>query len=58
MTANAAFIGVLAGEGAIFTAAQFTPAYLWYNVVGCLVVVAVGWSFIGARTMWPNARNK
>lgn len=39
---NAAFIGVLAGEGAIFLAAKFTPiAYLWYNVVGCLVVLMV-----------------
>jgi len=33
---------VLAGEAAIFTAAQFTQAFLWYNVIGCLVTVAVG----------------
>jgi Na+/proline symporter len=40
--ANAAFIGVLAGEGAIFLAAKFTSiAFLWYNVVGCVVVVAI-----------------
>jgi SSS family transporter len=43
-TATAAFVGVLAGEAAIFTTARFTDAFLWYNVVGCLVVVAVGWS--------------
>ena len=43
-TATGAFVGVLAGEAAIFTTAQFTDAFLWYNVAGCLVTVAVGWS--------------
>ena len=43
-TANAAFIGVIAGEIAILITAQFTGAYLWFNVIGCLVVVAVGWT--------------
>jgi len=39
---TAAFIGVLAGEAAIFAAARFTNiAFLWYNVLGCLVVIAV-----------------
>jgi SSS family transporter len=39
---NAAFIGVLAGEAAIFAAARFTNiAFLWYNVLGCVVVVGV-----------------
>lgn len=39
---NAAFIGVLAGEAAIFSAALFTKiAWLWYNVIGCLTVLAV-----------------
>jgi SSS family transporter len=38
-----AFWGVLLGQAAIFAVARFTPiAYLWYNVVGCLVVVAAG----------------
>jgi SSS family transporter len=38
-----AFWGVLAGQAAIFAAARFTPiAYLWYNVIGCVVVVTVG----------------
>jgi Na+/proline symporter len=43
-TATGAFVGVLAGEAAIFITARFTEAFLWYNVVGCVVVVAVGWS--------------
>jgi SSS family transporter len=41
--ANGAFFGVLAGEAAIFAAYFFTTiSYLWYNVVGCLVVIGVG----------------
>ena len=41
--ANGAFIGVLAGEAAIFSAFFFTKiSFLWYNVIGCLVVIAVG----------------
>ena len=40
---TAAFLGVLAGEAAIFYAHLFTGiAFLWYNVLGCLVVVATG----------------
>jgi len=39
---TAAFCGVLAGEAAIFCAALFTSvSFLWYNVIGCIVVVAV-----------------
>jgi Na+/proline symporter len=46
---TAAFIGVLAGEAAIFYCRWFTGiAFLWYNVVGCLVVVAVGLLLSGA----------
>ncbi len=37
-----AFYGVLAGEAAIFAASRFINAFLWYNVIGCLVVVATG----------------
>ncbi|MBV9610878.1 MAG: sodium:solute symporter [Acidobacteriaceae bacterium] len=38
---TAAFCGVLAGEAAIFIAAAFTPvSFLWYNVIGCVIVVA------------------
>jgi Na+/proline symporter len=41
--ANGAFVGVLAGEAAIFAANHFTNiSFLWYNVVGCLVVLATG----------------
>jgi Na+/proline symporter len=41
--ANGAFFGVVAGEAAIFAAYLFTKiSYLWYNVVGCVVVIAVG----------------
>jgi len=40
---TSAFWGMLAGEAAIFSAALFTSvSFLWYNVIGCLVVVAVG----------------
>ena len=37
---TAAFWGVIAGEAAIFSAQAFTNiSFLWYNVLGCLVVV-------------------
>jgi Na+/proline symporter len=40
---NGAFFGVLAGEIVIFAAFLFTKiAFLWYNVVGCVVVIAAG----------------
>ena len=40
---TAAFIGMLVGETAIFSAYLFTKiSFLWYNVIGCIVVVAVG----------------
>jgi Na+/proline symporter len=39
---TAAFWGVLAGEAAIFASALFTNvSFLWYNVIGSVVVVAV-----------------
>ncbi|MBV8895719.1 MAG: sodium:solute symporter [Acidobacteriaceae bacterium] len=39
---TAAFWGVIAGEAAIFAVARFTNiSFLWYNVVGCLVVLGV-----------------
>ncbi len=39
--ANAAFAGVLAGEAAIFaTRATSNISFLWYNVIGCAVVIA------------------
>jgi len=37
---TAAFLGVIAGEAAIFATAWFTQvSFLWYNVIGCLVVI-------------------
>jgi hypothetical protein len=40
VTGNGAFYGVICGEAAIFAAAAFTKiSFLWYNVVGCLVVI-------------------
>jgi SSS family transporter len=41
--ANGAFFGVVAGEAAIFAANLFTKiSFLWYNVIGCIVVILVG----------------
>jgi Na+/proline symporter len=41
---TAAFWGVVAGQSVTFAVARFTPiAYLWYNMVGCMVVLAVAW---------------
>ena len=41
---TAAFWGVLAGQATTFAVARFTPiAYLWYNLIGCVVVLAVAW---------------
>jgi hypothetical protein len=38
-----AFYGVLAGEAAIFAVHFLTGiSFLWYNVVGCLVVIGTG----------------
>jgi SSS family solute:Na+ symporter len=43
VTGTGAFIGMLAGEAAIFWAFWFTGiSFLWYNVIGCVVVVVTG----------------
>ncbi|HEY3741715.1 MAG TPA: sodium:solute symporter [Bryobacteraceae bacterium] len=40
---SGAFYGVLVGEVAIFSCFFFTRiAFLWYNVIGCAVVIATG----------------
>jgi SSS family transporter len=40
---NAAFIGLIVGEIAIILTSRLTNiSYLWYNVVGCVVVVLAG----------------
>ena len=42
-TANGAFVGLLAGMGAVAVVAAFTPiAFLWHDVVGAVAVVVVG----------------
>lgn len=42
-TGTGAFVGLIAGEVAILLTSWLTGiSYLWYNVVGCVVVVAVG----------------
>jgi SSS family solute:Na+ symporter len=42
-TANGAFVGLLAGMGAVAWAASATNvAFLWHNVIGAVVVVIVG----------------
>jgi Na+/proline symporter len=39
---TATFVGMIAGEAAIFSAFLFTGiSWLWYNVIGCVVVMGV-----------------
>jgi Na+/proline symporter len=48
---TAAFVGMLAGEGAIFAAFLFSHiSWLWYNAIGCLVVLAVA---LAITWLWP-----
>jgi Na+/proline symporter len=43
VSGTGAFVGMLAGEAAIFAAFLFTGiSFLWYNVIGCVVVIATG----------------
>ena len=47
-TARGAFCGVLVGEAVIFACWYFTSiAFLWYNVIGCVVVVLAGRGCVG-----------
>ncbi|HWP84059.1 MAG TPA: sodium:solute symporter [Terriglobia bacterium] len=52
-TGTGAFLGLIAGELAVVLTSRLTSiSYLWYNVVGCLVVVMVGWvasRLVGSR---------
>ena len=42
-TGTGAFLGLVAGETAVVLTSSLTEiSYLWYNVVGCVVVVVVG----------------
>jgi Na+(H+)/acetate symporter ActP len=53
-TANGAFVGLLAGMGAVAWAASATNvAFLWHNVIGAVAVIVVGVivsTFTGGRT--------
>jgi solute:Na+ symporter, SSS family len=43
-TGRGAFAGLLAGMAAVALASQLTDiAFLWFNIVGCVVVVIVGY---------------
>jgi Na+/proline symporter len=53
-----AFWGVLAGEAVIFACYFFTPiAFLWYNVIGCLVVILTG-NLISRRASLTSAASR
>ena len=55
VTGNGAFFGVIAGELAIFAIAAFTSiSFLWYNVIGCLVVLVVG---VGISVLESGAKS-
>ena len=61
VSGTAAFVGMLAGEAAIFSAFLFTGiSYLWYNVIGCVVVVATALAITylapGATATTPGTR--
>ena len=55
---TAAFTGMLAGEAAILSTARFTSiSFLWYNVIGALVVIGSGLVLsIGSRNSEVSAR--
>lgn len=51
---HAAFLAVLAGESAIFAAHLFSSiSFLWYNVIGAVVVVVTG---AGLSHVWRGGR--
>ena len=50
---TAAFWGVLAGQATTFAVARFTPiAYLWYNLIGCVVVLVVAWAITAVQARY------
>ena len=51
---TAVFLGMLAGEAAILATSYFTDiSWLWYNVIGCLVVVLVA---LAVDSVTPRSR--
>jgi Na+/proline symporter len=54
-----AFYGMLAGEAVVFWAFLFTHiSFLWYNVIGCGVVIGtallITWAGVGGRQLRPE----
>src|SRR5215472_9854480 len=51
---TAVFAGMLAGESAIFATSYYTDiSWLWYNVIGCVVVVVTALAITGATGQRP-----
>jgi SSS family transporter len=53
-TGTGAFCGLIAGVAAVFVVDKFWPiSFLWYNLIGCVVVVVVGMllSFIDKKPL-------
>ena len=56
VSGRGAFTGLLAGLAAVFWTALATDvSFLWYNLVGCVVTVVVGW--VVGRQASPAVRN-
>jgi Na+/proline symporter len=56
VTARGAFYGVLCGEAAIFATRFGTEiTFLWFNVIGCMVVIVTGVLISGAERRWRPA---
>ncbi len=54
VSGTGAFIGMLVGEAAIFWAFWRTDiSFLWYNVIGCVVVIVTG---VVISSVWPEGR--
>ncbi|HEV8146947.1 MAG TPA: sodium:solute symporter [Bryobacteraceae bacterium] len=54
---DAAFTGVIAGELVIFAVARYTSVtFLWFNVIGCLVVIGVALLFPRRNHLAANER--
>jgi Na+/proline symporter len=50
VTGRGAFYGVIAGEVAILAVARFTSVtFLWFNMIGCVVVILTGLLVTAAR---------
>jgi solute:Na+ symporter, SSS family len=60
VTGNGACVGLVAGMASVAAVAAFTPvAFLWHNVIGAVVVVAVGVVVSGVeRAVGPRTKNQ